>query len=41
MYLTILKLVNPKHNIATEAAYLIAVTAMNLGEDEKAEGLLC
>ena len=40
MHSTILKLVNPSHNIATDATFLMAWTAMNLDDDEKAEELL-
>jgi tetratricopeptide (TPR) repeat protein len=40
MYSTILKLVHPDNDIATEATFLMARTALNLDDDEKAEGLL-
>jgi tetratricopeptide (TPR) repeat protein len=40
MHSVILKLVNPDHHIATEAALLMAKISQNLDEDEKAEGLI-
>jgi tetratricopeptide (TPR) repeat protein len=40
MYSKILGLVNPDHNIATEATFLMAWTALNLNYDEEAERLL-